>query len=108
MYFQGVNFYLIGEGGGKGGKKLSDADSRITQDLNTTIGGFSRTFSTSIFSLTAGFCESLPRSCLPPRISHTALILLQSTLSRSTAYLIGSTPSRRIFTCSSPTSWWMS
>ena len=34
LYFSGINYYLIGEGGGSGGRKLSDADSRMTEDLN--------------------------------------------------------------------------
>lgn len=59
LYFQGINYYLIGEGGGTGGRKLSDADSRMTEDLNTTVSGFARTFSTSVFSATAGLCYTV-------------------------------------------------
>lgn len=59
LYFKGINYYLIGEGGGSGGRKLSDADSRMTEDLNTTVNGFARTFSTSVFSATAGLCYTV-------------------------------------------------
>jgi ABC-type uncharacterized transport system fused permease/ATPase subunit len=43
LYFKGINYYLIGEGGGKGGDKVADADSRMTQDLNNTVNAFANT-----------------------------------------------------------------
>ena len=55
LYFKGINYYLIGEGGGRGGDKLADADSRMTQDLNTTVDAFASTFSKVIFLSTEGF-----------------------------------------------------
>ena len=97
MYFKGINYYLIGEGGGRGGDKLADgphplhtllrffvraaarslrmpapctrtADSRMTQDLNTVVNAFTKTFSETSFLLSTGafcpwFCHSRQRDC---------------------------------------------
>jgi hypothetical protein len=36
VYFQRKAYYFIGEGGGVAGKKMSDADHRITDDVKQT------------------------------------------------------------------------
>jgi ABC-type uncharacterized transport system fused permease/ATPase subunit len=53
-YFGGINYYLIGEGGGRGVDKMADADVRITEDLRQTVDGFSRSFSDVMYSSTTG------------------------------------------------------
>lgn len=40
-YFKNKAYYFIGEGGGVAGKKLSDADHRITDDVKQTAQAFS-------------------------------------------------------------------
>jgi ABC-type uncharacterized transport system fused permease/ATPase subunit len=54
-YFSGLNYYLIGEGGGRGKDKMNDADTRITEDLRQTIDGFAKSFSDGLFMSSAGF-----------------------------------------------------
>jgi hypothetical protein len=67
LYFKGINYYLIGEGGGKGGDKLADADSRMTEDLNKTVNAFASTYSKVIFLLTEGFfCTRPELLCYAP------------------------------------------
>eukprot|EP01050_Picozoa_sp_SAG11_P003030 SAG11_NODE_163_length_13928_cov_29.869188_5_plen_252_part_00 len=45
-YFDGMNYYLIGAGGAKNqSDKLDDPDVRITNELNSCIGGFARFYS---------------------------------------------------------------
>jgi ABC-type uncharacterized transport system fused permease/ATPase subunit len=58
-YFAGLNYYLIGEGGGRGKDKMSDADTRITEDLRQTIDGFAKTFSDGMFTTFAGVFYTL-------------------------------------------------
>ena len=53
-YFSGLNYYLIGDGGGRGKDKMSDADTRITEDLRQTIDEFAKCFSDGLFTCSAG------------------------------------------------------
>lgn len=53
-YFDGMNYYSIGEGGAVGGNKMSDGDTRIHTDLAQAVDGFAKTFSNALFSCTAG------------------------------------------------------
>ena len=51
-YFDDKAYYLIGPGGGPDG--LEDPDARITNDVHTTVGGFSNTFSKALRLVTQG------------------------------------------------------
>ena len=57
-YFSGFNYYWLGAGGGRGLDKIEDPDSRITQDLNATIGGFANYFSSSMNSVVTGVLQT--------------------------------------------------
>jgi ABC-type uncharacterized transport system fused permease/ATPase subunit len=114
MYFKGINYYLIGEGGGAAGKKLSDADSRMTQDLNTVVNAFSQTFNTSTFLLSAGFFYTyevrLPANLRGTTVrrgsiwsKHSRPAEADRPCGRSTASSTGSTPSLRTSISASPT-----
>jgi ABC-type uncharacterized transport system fused permease/ATPase subunit len=58
-YFSGMCYYLIGEGGGRGQDKMSDADTRITNDGRACVDQIARTFADVMFSATAGVFYTL-------------------------------------------------
>eukprot|EP01047_Picozoa_sp_COSAG01_P034196 COSAG01_NODE_2556_length_7460_cov_14.297786_8_plen_590_part_00 len=58
-YFSGMCYYLIGEGGGRGHEKMSDADTRITNDGRACVDQIARTFADVMFSATAGVFYTL-------------------------------------------------
>ena len=53
-YFANFAYYYIGAGGGRGVNKMSDPDTRITNDLSATVNGFTNCFSRAMNSSLTG------------------------------------------------------
>ena len=53
-YFKGQAYYFLGDGGGTDGKKVSDPDQRISEDVKKTAEGFAQIFQEVLYAGTAG------------------------------------------------------
>ena len=59
QYFAGMCYYLIGEGGGRGKDRMSDADTRITNDCKICCDQIATSFANCMFCATAGVFYTL-------------------------------------------------
>jgi ABC-type uncharacterized transport system fused permease/ATPase subunit len=59
QYFTGMCYYLIGEGGGRKTDRMSDADTRITNDCKICCDQIATTFANCMYCATAGVFYTL-------------------------------------------------
>ena len=53
-YFRGQSYYFLTDGGGTDGKKVTDPDMRISEDVKKTAEGFAQIFQEVLYAGTAG------------------------------------------------------
>ena len=57
-YFKGMAYYLVSEGGAVS-SRMSDPDTRLTDDLNRAVDGFAETFCNVVYTALAGIFHTV-------------------------------------------------